>query len=952
MKQNYKDVNTGRTGFYLNTTSVLMVFISLLMAGTAFGRTGTIIGTVTEAETGKPLAAVSVSLQGTTVSTLSDVDGRYHLIRVPAGSQTLEFTMPGFLTQEMTLTVEGGARTAFHIELEFDARDGDRLFVRDRQSEWASAYTRQINSLGIHQVITREHIIQSGGFSVRDGLARMPGVQVGRRGELNIRGVGRNMFDMTVDGQRVASTQTAGRFVDPGFLSADMVRDVELIKVLTPDMDAEAISGVVRVNTWRPVGERELFVRAGGLADTRYNRFSGLGNTGSIHYAERYNEQFTLAADFSYQQDIGGFESLELNFGAFGDNNPLDVIEMKAPGLHSESRNRIGSRIQMNYQPDAQTSYFVQALLSIDNHTTERHRNLSIANGDWIDQFTTGNQGQQGHFSYNPFLGKSNDIQLLVQTGGRHLLDFMTVEYKAGWTRSNVDRDQYDFFFTRQRIDYTVNMDNRSRPYMRISNLPLLSDGFLDQQFLTFNPTIRLRDEHEVNRYSARLDVELPAGPLTFKVGSSGLWTEKGRSYEEADLSTLRSYNLQRFHKPPRTDFNVFDHYLLPWIVHTGDAARFVDISRPDMRLDEEDMIRRSHIWNYFATEYIYSGYGVASVQLGPVLLMGGARVEHTDADYEGRRVLFNQFNRHHSSEDTTSSANYTHLFPNARVIFSPVDNSSLKLAWSRSLLRQDYSMLAPFELINAGERTRFFGNPDLKPIVSDNLDLMYEHFLSGVGIFTAGVFHKSFSNRVFIEERLVQRTEFPFLTIPEGESIEITERTYQNSDETAVVYGVEVSWHQFLHFLPGILGNFGLNVNYTWTHSELENKRNGDAIALQFQSPHVINAAVDYNQGRFSGRVAWHWTASYLYRPAMDVQWAPAINRTQEIYLDWYEDGWTDVSASFELRITNQFRFWANVSNLFSVSRKIYGEERNLYPFVTELQDGFRLNTGLRFSL
>lgn len=933
----------------------VMIVISILavQTNTSLAQTGAIGGIVTNDESEKPLHAATIILEGSDKKTVTDKFGRFTLSRVPVGLHLIKVDLLGYESQEIPVSVSAGSTQIQHIRLVFEADDGDRIFVKKHREGIAQAIAGQIQTPKFGYVVTADQMDQAGDYTVESGMARMPGVQVGRRGELNIRGAGRNRFDVLIDGQRMP-TMTNSRGVDLGGISAEMAQHVEVINVPTPDMEVEGVGGIVHINTWRPVGERELNVRASGMTNLRYIRFTGLGNMASVNYSERFSDNFSMAANLTYQQETQGYESLGINYGtARIENEVVDVIEQLSPGLNSNVRNRFGGRLQMSYQLDAQTTYYFRGLLNTDNFENERHRNVSIANGDWIDQTTTGSVGEQGRFTYNPFLRKEDNFYSVIQAGGRHMLDFMNVEYRAGWAHSNIDQNQFDFLFTRNRLDYTVNMDDRTRPEMIISNLRLMEDGTLESRALDFDSVERIRDGLDEDRYSARLDFEVPLGPVSLKTGGSGHLTERIRSYEEADLATLRRYNLLRFRKLPRSSFEVLDQYFFREVIQVGDAARFVDISRPEMRLDEDDMFQRSLIWNYDASEYIYAGYGMATLELNRFTLLGGVRIEQTDATYDGHRVVFSRFDVFESSVDTSRSVSYTNILPNVQFIFSPTRYSNIKLAWSKSLKRQDYHQLAPFELINAADTTLFKGNPDLKPVTSENLDLMYKHALRDVGALTIGLFYKELSNnKVLLQEKTVSQSEFPDLTVDDGETIEVKERTFINSNDEISLYGFEVSWQQYLHFLPGFLGNFGVNANYAWTQSTNENRQNGRDVALRHLSPHVVNAAIEYNQSRFSGQIAWHWTAAALYREASDVRWAPALNRSEQIYLDLYEEGWMDLSAFFGFRISEKFRFWAHVSNLLPTVRVRYGESRDLYPFDSELRDGSRISAGLRYTL
>lgn len=935
---------------YFRFIVTLGLLLLIFTASKSEGQSGSIKGIVTDRDSEKALSSVKVSVEGINLSAVTDKFGRYRLTHVPAGSHTLQFEAPGFVPRDIPVSVESGAKLNKSVELEFELNGGDRFFFRNSKIKSSQILAGTINSPGMGHAISAAEMEKSGDISVQRGLIRMPGVQAGRHGEINIRGVGRNLHEVSVDGQRMASTVPGGRSVDLNTISADLTHNVEIIKVLTPEMDAEGVSGVVRLNTWQPVGEREIHVRAGGLANPQYTRYTGLGNMGSIQYSEKYNDALSLAVDLSYQQDNWGYESIGINYDAANIGSEwLDVIEQISPALNSEKRNRVGGKLQMSYQPDEQSSYYIQGLLNSGKGQQERHSHVSTANNDWLDQTTTGSQGEEGLFAYNPMLQRVNNNNYMVQAGGRHLLKLLTIDYKAGWSHSYSTLNNFDFLFSTNDLDYQVNMEDRTRPEMVITNIRLMEDGTVDQRSMDFTSTERIRDEQEEDRYSVRLDFEVPVGPALLEFGSNGVFTEVGRSYEEADLSTLRTYNLLRFSKVSRSNYDIFDQYFLPYVIETGDAARYVDTSRPDMRLDEDDMIKRSEPGIFLASENIYGGYGMATLKLNRFRFMGGVRVEQTDATYNGQNVKLNHFDTFDSATDTSRSVSYLNLFPNARLMYSPGNDSSLKLALSRAMKRPDYHVVAPFELLNAADTTRFSGNPDLKPIISDNLDLMYEHYLSGIGAISIGLYYKEFSNSVVLQEQAVTSAEFPFLTVPDGETVEITELRYINDQQKASIYGLEVSWQQHLQFLPGFLGNFGLNANYTWSESAKDNSRN---VALRFQSPHIVNAAIDYNHGRFSSEVAWHWSAASLYQGAPEVQWAPSLNPTEQIYLDLYEDGWRDLSASFGFRLSERFRFWAHASNLMPMERIRYGNTKNIYPFETDLQSGLRITTGFRFTL
>ncbi len=91
------------------------MFISLVLAGSmVYAQERTVTGVVTDAADGATLPGVTVTVEGTTIGTVTDLDGRYEL-RVPEGS-TLVFSFIGMITQE----VEVGDQEVINVEMEAD----------------------------------------------------------------------------------------------------------------------------------------------------------------------------------------------------------------------------------------------------------------------------------------------------------------------------------------------------------------------------------------------------------------------------------------------------------------------------------------------------------------------------------------------------------------------------------------------------------------------------------------------------------------------------------------------------------------------------------------------------------------------------------------------------------------------------------------------------------------
>ena len=92
-------------------TRVLALCAALLcpLAGAhAQGGTGTVAGTVLDAQSARPLSDVVVTITGTARRAVTDAAGRFSITQVPAGARTVSASRPGY-TGSATVTVTAGA---------------------------------------------------------------------------------------------------------------------------------------------------------------------------------------------------------------------------------------------------------------------------------------------------------------------------------------------------------------------------------------------------------------------------------------------------------------------------------------------------------------------------------------------------------------------------------------------------------------------------------------------------------------------------------------------------------------------------------------------------------------------------------------------------------------------------------------------------------------------------
>ena len=225
-----------------------------------FSQANVITGMVTSAEDGSPLPGVSVVVRGTTIGTITDVDGNYSLA-VPETAIKLMFTFVGMKTVEETI----GGRSVIDVTLEVDILGLEEVVVT------SLGITRVKKALGYSvQDISGDELVTAREANVVNSLqGKLAGVQithssgnVSAGSRIIIRGMstltGNNMPLFVVDGVPIINSYSeVGSYdgTDYGNSTMDVnPSDIESISVLKGANAAalygsRAVNGVVMITT-------------------------------------------------------------------------------------------------------------------------------------------------------------------------------------------------------------------------------------------------------------------------------------------------------------------------------------------------------------------------------------------------------------------------------------------------------------------------------------------------------------------------------------------------------------------------------------------------------------------------------------------------------------------------------------------------------------------------------
>ncbi len=118
-----------RTFTGLAGAALLALVLATSPVDAAAQQAGTVVGTVTDAASNRPLESVQVFLEGTGIGALSNASGRYILLNVPAGSATVTARLVGYREGSQTITVTAGGRNVADFALSQTAIELNEIVV-------------------------------------------------------------------------------------------------------------------------------------------------------------------------------------------------------------------------------------------------------------------------------------------------------------------------------------------------------------------------------------------------------------------------------------------------------------------------------------------------------------------------------------------------------------------------------------------------------------------------------------------------------------------------------------------------------------------------------------------------------------------------------------------------------------------------------------------------------
>lgn len=944
-----------------------------VISGYAQGK-GNLSGVVKD-DMGETLPGAAIIVKGTTQGTATDLNGAYTLSGIPVGTCEIECNYLGYepVTKMINITANGTATANFVLKQSAIAL-GD-VVISAAVDGQQRALNQQKVADNMMQVLSADQMGRFPDLDVSDALRRLSGVTSDGK-EVQLRGTPANFTNININGEQIMSSQEGGkRNESMDVIPADILSSMEVQKTLLPSNDGDAIAGVInmRTGTARSLTPKFSIDLGTGYTFLREKAdYNVKASYAQRFFKTQKNDNGVLGirANYSYLVNHNGYDRLEAEGW-----EPYELVDNKTGESVKEdvyvptdfryryqkgTSTRHGASLAIDWAPTQYTKFVLSTMYNQRDNEGERYRN----------RFRFRDNGGKYYLMEDGSIGSKRMRNITQVTASDEKIKNLNINLDGESTIGTWKIDG-GLFYSKSSRSYISEMDGFQTPEWRVTKkvngqkLPDEVMGTLtdmNSKYLSYNYIFEPSGEKlgtaspdDISRYNLyvveNFNNETRGENFTFRMNSAknyfikdnastfsfgvkgkfmknkGWMPEDTKNYSitasEANCLSNFLYKEQLSNKflngnlafGPAADINKIRAYM-------GNSANSNDIEYNPYTSNSA-----ADAFFYDANERVLAGYAMNKIQLQNLMILAGVRVEQTHVKYKANKIErsfdpnspiyggadpadegFNTYTK----TPIASSLDYTKFLPNVQFKYDLTDKTIFRLAWTTGYSRPNISELVPKQDVSQDLERVTIGNPDLKPAYAHNLDLLFEQYLSNVGIISGGVFYKHIDKFQYLSEG----------TLHDANSQYNGWKVIQSKNgDAAKVYGAEITLNTSLAFLPGFLKNLMFTSNYTFIHSKAVTDQERGSLRLPGQAKHTANFALAYSTKRFTVQAAMNYCGSYIQALGSDAE------------RDIWRDGRWQMDVNGSVNIVKGLTFWVEAVNVLNSEQFSYfGNKSRVY--------------------
>jgi hypothetical protein len=822
----------------MKSLTLLIAFFTLSF--NVLAQKGKIEGKITDANTGQPLAGVSVMIKNTNKGTSTNLDGRY-IINADADQKiSLVFSYNNVIKEVGEIEVSSGKVTTQDIALEVKAKTGDEVVVKSsgsaRKESAAALISLQRNTAVVAQVISAETIKRSPDKNTGEILKRVTGTSVQEGKYLVVRGLNDRYNMAMLNGIALSSTEPDRKTFSFDIFPAAMIDNIVMNKTFVPELPGEWAGGLVQVQTKDVPSASFLNVQIGtGFNSNTIGKDFQQAPGGKLDWLGIDNGPRGLPAAIPVKSTFStlapaekavlgktfrnnwvtetGPAPVNASFQVNG-GGTMKILGKKVAGIFALTYNQSNKRTPFdntfiaNNEGDVELKYnnnkysrdiLTGALANItvqlnSNHKISLKNLININTSDFVTDRFDGRDyilsgGGAGERIRAKEIGFRQNTFFNTQIIGEHNLP--KIETRLKWYGGFNILDQY--IPDQRRLFYTQDGTNPDAPYYALLGLGAgQKSGSIFYSYLNdyiYNAGGDITKSFTLNgkKHSAK------AGYL-FQV--------KDRLFDSRPFYTNTASNAIK---------------LLP--AEQLYAAENFGTGNDKVQFDEIN----GNAYRYMANTILNAAYLQFDNPIGKKFrLVWGVRFESFD-QLVGSKI---------KTDPRHVNTIVNDFLPGINLAYKLNNKTNIRLAASQTVIRPEFRELSPFAFYDFELGAQVVGNKSAQRTKVTNLDLRYELYPRAGELITVGAYFKHFDKPI---EYYFNRTG------PGTNTFNIL------NTKNATAFGAEVEFRKKLDFVNA-LKNFTLSGNMSYIYSRVKDTTGTVDRPLQGQSPYLINFGIQYD--------------------------------------------------------------------------------------------------------
>ena len=539
--------------------------------------------------------------------------------------------------------------------------------------------------MGITNVVSADQVGKFPDSNIGDALKRISGINVQYdQGEARfgqVRGTSADLSSVTINGNRVPSAEGDTRNVQLDLIPADMIQTIEVNKVVTADMDGDAIGGSINLVTKNSPYKR-----------TGYNWVSEKAqlNLGFTYGDRFFNDKLGLIVSASYQNSPSG--SYDTEFVWEQDDNGKTYVNDYQIRQYYVTRERQSYSAALDWDINANHKLTFKGIFNNRNDWENRYR-TTLKDLDPDGNATVRIQTKAGTpDNRNARLERQRTMDFAL--GGEHLFGALSMDWHASYAKASEERpnERYiDFQLKKQKFDMDLSDERQPFASPKTGSTMTLNDEFSLKELTEQQEDIKEQDL----KFSANFKLPFKNGNK-LKFGAKVVRKTKDKEvdfyeYSPLDEDAFMTNSLANTVDQTNKNFMPNNKYQAG-IYASKEYTGSLDLNNAS--LSEKEQVQEELAGNFNARETVTSGYLRFDQKLTKdVELMTGLRIENTNLAYTGRT--------YDADEDLTSKTDrqrnsYINFLPSLLVKWNVNDDFKVRGSFTQTLSRPKYSALVP----------------------------------------------------------------------------------------------------------------------------------------------------------------------------------------------------------------------------------------------------------------